>query len=161
MLYSIVTTATYTVYYIFSYDTQEDANLNTLVVAESTGSVLWIPQAVTRSRCTREDQEWLCTLKFGSWIYEGSLLDMAFYEGSEEVELSDYIVSHWNVVGNSAVRDDKYYPCCPVPYPYMLFTLRFSRNPSISNSSTSSNYGNGVLFLTTYMYVILKWFFTN
>ncbi len=161
MLYSIMTTATYTVYYIFSYDTQEDVSLNTLVVVASTGSVLWIPQAVTRSRCTREDQQWLCALNFGSWIYDGSLLDINFYEGSDEVELSDYIVSHWNVVGNSAVRDEKYYRCCPTPYPYMVFTLRFSRNPSISSSATSSNHAYGIVFLTTYMYVISKWFFTN
>ncbi len=127
----------------FSYDTQEDVNLSILAVVSSDGSVMWIPHAVTRSRCTKEDQDWICTLRFGSWAYGAFMVDIDFYQDSNEVDLSDYVVSQWNVVGNSAVKSVNYYPCCEEPYADLFFVIRLSRNPS---NSGSSNHGNACFF---------------
>ncbi len=145
--------------YIFSYDAGEDVNMKALAVVSSDGTVVWTPAAVTRSHCTRRDLlQWDCALKFGSWTYDAFLMDINFYGDLEKVDLSDYIVRQWNTVGNSAVRSVKFYPCCNEPYSDITFRLSFSRNPSTSSSSTGSNHGNGIVFLTTY--VILKWYCT-
>ncbi len=132
--------------HIFSYDTQEDANPDPLALVTSDGSVIWIPPAVIRSRCTRDDQEWVCGLIFRSMAYNGHVMDLDLCEDEEEVDLTYFDVSHWDVIGTSASRNLGYYSCCEEPYPELVFTLRLFSKSSASSSSTNSNYGNVGLF---------------
>ena len=102
-------------------------------VVSSTGDVLWIPPAIYKSSCSIDithfpfdDQT--CTLKFGSWTYDGFKLDIEFFDGLDAVDLNDYIESNeWKVVTHAAIKNTKYYPCCVEPYPDLTFTLKLKR----------------------------------
>ena len=46
----------------------------------------------------------------------------------DRIDLSDYIESNiWELMEYPAKKNDKYYPCCPEPYPDMTYTLRLKR----------------------------------
>ncbi|XP_059147521.1 neuronal acetylcholine receptor subunit alpha-10-like [Physella acuta] len=102
-----------------------------LVVADHTGHLLWMPQAILNSSCDFDTlffpfDEQTCHLKFGSWSYNGDMLNIDFIV--RQMDLSDYMKSNeWDVVENSAVKHVKFYTCCPEPYPDMTFTLRLKR----------------------------------
>ena len=67
-------------------------------------------------------------MKFGSWTYDGYKLDLVFYDGSEEVDVNDYIESNeWVLVEHPAIRNVKRYPCCEEPYIDLTFTLKVKR----------------------------------
>ncbi len=73
-------------------------------------------------------------MKFGSWTYDGFKLDVDFYDGLEEVDVSDYIESNeWGLLGHPAVKNVKYYPCCEEPYPDLTFTLKLKRIAAFYN----------------------------
>ncbi|XP_025112908.1 LOW QUALITY PROTEIN: neuronal acetylcholine receptor subunit alpha-7-like [Pomacea canaliculata] len=104
-----------------------------LVVVQHTGELLWMPQAMLNSSCSFntlffpfDEQE--CTLKFGSWTYNGFKLDVDFVMGREEMDLSDYTPSNeWDITANRGRKNVKYYICCPEPFPDITFTLRIRR----------------------------------
>lgn len=44
-------------------------------------------------------------MKFGSWTYDGFQLNLEFYDGLEEVDVTDYIPSNeWDLLGHPAFR---------------------------------------------------------
>lgn len=74
------------------------------VVIYSEGTVLWIPPAIYKSSCTIDveyfpfDQQ-KCIMKFGSWTFNGNQVTLGWYEGSEKVDLSDYVNSGtWDII---------------------------------------------------------------
>jgi len=70
-----------------------------------------------------------CTLKFGSWTYDGFMLDISFYDDREEVDISDYVISNeWELLDQPGRRNVRYYACCgDQPYPDLTFILRMRR----------------------------------
>ncbi|CAG5136305.1 unnamed protein product, partial [Candidula unifasciata] len=104
-----------------------------LVVVEHTGDLLWMPQAILNSSCTFDTlffpfDDQTCHLKFGSWTYNGDKLNIDFIGGHQEINLDDYMQSNeWDLVKNVAVRNVKFYTCCPEPYPDLTFTLQMKR----------------------------------
>lgn len=61
---------------IISADDRLSERRDALVVVQHTGELLWMPQAMLNSSCSFntlffpfDEQE--CTLKFGSWTYNG------------------------------------------------------------------------------------------
>ncbi|ESO84738.1 hypothetical protein LOTGIDRAFT_131629, partial [Lottia gigantea] len=105
-----------------------------LVVVQNSGDLLWMPQAILRSSCSFDTlyfpfDEQRCILKFGSWTYNGLRLDMHFLDDTQkEMDLLEYIDNkEWSIVENVAIRNVKYYLCCPEPYPDLTFTLRIKR----------------------------------
>ena len=68
------------------------------------GEVLWVPPAIYQSSCTIDvtyfpfDQQ-TCTMKFGSWTYNGDQVSLALYNDKNFVDLSDYWKSGtWDIV---------------------------------------------------------------
>ena len=104
-----------------------------MAVVSSDGTVLYIPVGRTKSTCSIDItffpfDEQTCILKFGSWTYDGFKLDPHFYDGLEEIDVSDYIESNmWALIEHSAIKTVKYYPCCEEPYPDLTFKLRLRR----------------------------------
>lgn len=104
----------------------------------STGSVLWIPQAIYKSSCVIDIthfpfDEQHCFLKFGSWTYDGFKLDLEFFEEAE-VDLNDYIESNeWKILKSPAKKNNKFYPCCKEPYPDLTFELLLRRRVAFYN----------------------------
>lgn len=107
---------------------------NALVVVESNGHIFWMPQAILRSSCSFETtyfpfDEQNCHMKFGSWTYDGTKLDLFFYQNLTEFSLSDYIkATEWDITKNMAKKSEKFYDCClDTPYPDLTFHLRIKR----------------------------------
>lgn len=104
-----------------------------MAVVSSDGTVLYIPVGRTKSTCSIDItffpfDEQTCILKFGSWTYDGFKVNVNFYDGLEEIDVSDYIESNmWALMEHSAVKNVKYYPCCEEPYPDLTFKLRLRR----------------------------------
>jgi hypothetical protein len=113
-------------------DTIQCSATNSLIY--STGKVLWVPPCHYRSHCnlsldTAPFGEQKCSLKFGSWTFDGFSVDITFYDEKEEADTTDYFkgVSDWELTGNTAEREVKYYDCCPEPYTSMTYNLSFKR----------------------------------
>ena len=124
---------------VCSADTRLKEQREAMAVVSSDGSVLWIPMAIYKSTCSIDithfpfDQQ-TCHLKFGSWTYDGFKLDLDFYDGLEQVDVTDYIESNeWGLIGHPAVKNVKYYPCCEEPYPDLTFTLQLKRIAAFYN----------------------------
>ncbi|KAK0051016.1 nicotinic acetylcholine receptor subunit type B [Biomphalaria pfeifferi] len=118
---------------LYNYaDTRLEEKRETLCVISSNGEVAWIPQAVFMSSCSIDIRHFpfdiqTCHMKFGSWTYDGSKLDLQLHY-EEGFELTDYLVSNeWDIISYGAKRNVKYYSCCPEPYVDLLFTLIIRR----------------------------------
>ncbi|XP_074649299.1 acetylcholine receptor subunit alpha-like 2 isoform X2 [Tubulanus polymorphus] len=100
---------------------------HTMAVVSYGGEVLWIPPVLIVSLCSGNQGETTsCALKFGSWTYDGFLLDVNFFDGKELIDTTDYIPDHrYEIMKTSAVKNTKYYPCCKEPYPDLVFKLTF------------------------------------
>ena len=122
-----------------SADTRLKEHREALAVVSSDGNVMWIPPAIFKSTCPIDILEFpfdtqRCTLKFGSWTYDGFKLDVNFYDGREEWSTEDYIKSNeWELVEYPAKKNVKYYPCCKEPYPDLTFTLKLRRIAAFYN----------------------------
>ena len=120
-----------------SAEKEKSMNTETTAVVSSDGTVLWIPQAIIKSTCSYDMTKFpydtqRCLFKVGSWVYDGFKLDVDFYDGLEEVDVSDYIRSNeWELLGHPAKKNVKYYPCCIEPYPDLTFELKIKRVPGI------------------------------
>ncbi|XP_046582869.1 neuronal acetylcholine receptor subunit beta-3-like [Haliotis rubra] len=103
-----------------------------LVVVYDSGELLWMPQAILRSSCLFDTlyfpfDSQQCSLKFGSWTYNGAKLNIDFV-AEHDMDVSDFVPSNeWDIVENKAVRNVKYYTCCPEPYPDLTFSLKLKR----------------------------------
>ncbi|ODM89453.1 Acetylcholine receptor subunit beta-like 1, partial [Orchesella cincta] len=99
------------------------------------GEVLWVPPCKMLSRChlTLKKQpygEQTCTLKFGSWTFDGFVLGLDLYKANKTIDLSDLNnSSEFEVLSTSAKKNDRYYSCCPEPYSDLTFNMTIKRIP--------------------------------
>jgi len=105
------------------------------VLIYSSGKVLWVPPCKMTSTChlnlRREPYgENMCSFKFGSWTFDGNILDIQLFNKTAGMDVSNIInTSGFEIVGNVAERNDVYYPCCEEPYPNLTFNLTVKRIP--------------------------------
>ncbi|XP_066516043.1 neuronal acetylcholine receptor subunit alpha-7 isoform X1 [Hoplias malabaricus] len=112
-----------------SADERFDATFHTNVLVNASGTCQYIPPGILKSTCYI-DVRWFpfdvqkCDLKFGSWTYNGWLLDLQM----QEVDISTYIPNgEWDLVGVPGKRNELYYECCKEPYPDVTFTVTMRR----------------------------------
>jgi len=104
------------------------------------GVVKWNPPAIFKSSCEIDVEyfpfdEQECYLKFGSWSFDGYLVDVIHLNaipGNQTVaygmDLSEYYLNvEWDILRVPAVRHVKKYPCCPEPYPDIFFYIIIRR----------------------------------
>jgi len=108
---------------------------NTLVYP--TGMVLWVPPCKMTSMCKLGDLkrhpygEQECFFKFGSWTFDGNVLDLEFYNKTQEIDTSEsHNSSGFEVVSTTAKKNVRYYSCCPDPYPDLTFNMTIRRLPA-------------------------------
>uniref|UniRef100_A0A8C6S5B3 Neuronal acetylcholine receptor subunit alpha-7 n=1 Tax=Neogobius melanostomus TaxID=47308 RepID=A0A8C6S5B3_9GOBI len=111
-----------------SADERFDATFHTNVLVNASGACQYIPQV--RQLTCYIDVRWFpfdiqkCDLKFGSWTYNGWLLDLQMMD----VDISTYIPNgEWDLVGVPSKRNELYYECCKEPYPDVTFTVTMRR----------------------------------
>ena len=110
------------------------------------GRVHWEPPATYKSSCTIDVEfypfdEQLCTLKFGSWTYDGYQVDLKHirHESAPDgtgdldiipkgIDLKDFYPSvEWDLLGVPARKNEKFYTCCSEPYPDITFNITMRR----------------------------------
>lgn len=71
-----------------------------------------------------------CTLKFGSWAYEGSLLNLEFHGTVQKMVTEDYFVPNkaWTVLSTPGKRNVNNYQCCPGVFIDLTYTVEFRRS---------------------------------
>ncbi|XP_071502940.1 neuronal acetylcholine receptor subunit alpha-3-like isoform X2 [Diadema antillarum] len=114
-----------------------DGNYEVTLMAKalvySDGTVYWLPPAIYKSSCKINvryfpfDQQ-QCIMKFGSWTYDGSLIDLT--PGNDDVDLEDYWESgEWDIVETPATKHTIRYPCCEEIFTDITFTMVIRRKP--------------------------------
>ncbi|EDO42072.1 predicted protein, partial [Nematostella vectensis] len=95
------------------------------------GINIWLAPVLLTSSCKIDVtyfpfDEQHCSLKFGSWTYDGERLDLVSESPSGDV--SKYVPSgQWDLVSFTAKRNEIFYVCCPQSYPDVTFTLNIRR----------------------------------
>ncbi|ESO93340.1 hypothetical protein LOTGIDRAFT_232752 [Lottia gigantea] len=125
---------------LYNYaDPRLEEHREALCVVDSTGVILWMPQAVYRSSCYIDVAAFpfdvqKCHLKFGSWTYDGTKVDLEVLNNATEIDLTEYVPSNsWTILKSPAVKNVKLYTCCPEPFVDLTFTLVFQRRSTFYN----------------------------
>ncbi len=51
-----------------------------------------------------------CSMKFGTWTYDSSKVNLKFYRDIQQFDLNSYVKSNeWTIIGNSASRNTEKY----------------------------------------------------
>jgi len=89
--------------FMFSADKDFDSRYPTNVVVSSNGNCLWVPPGLFLTTC-KMDITWFpfdeqkCDIKFGSWTYDSSGIDLQLGAGSGDT--SSFISNgEWNLIG--------------------------------------------------------------
>lgn len=112
----------------------------TKAILHHTGKVVWKPPAIYKSFCEIDVEyfpfdEQTCFMKFGSWTYDGYLVDLRHLKQSPDsdnidigIDLQEYYISvEWDIMKVPAVRNEKFYSCCEEPYPDIIFNITLRR----------------------------------
>ncbi|KAF7663027.1 hypothetical protein LDENG_00220340 [Lucifuga dentata] len=106
-----------------------DATFKTNVLVNSSGFCEYLPPGIFISTCS-VDVRWFpfdiqrCELKFGSWTFDGWLLDIQL----KEADVSGYMPNgEWDLVEVPGDRHEVFYDCCAEPYPDVTFVVTLRR----------------------------------
>ncbi|XP_072164376.1 neuronal acetylcholine receptor subunit alpha-3-like [Diadema setosum] len=97
------------------------------------GQVTWFPPNVYKSSCKINVayypfDEQHCDLKFGSWTYDGDVVDLLPI--SDNADRRDYWDNgEWQIIRSPGTRHRQFYPCCAEPYIDITYTLTLRRKP--------------------------------
>uniref|UniRef100_A0A3Q1EK65 Neuronal acetylcholine receptor subunit alpha-7 n=1 Tax=Acanthochromis polyacanthus TaxID=80966 RepID=A0A3Q1EK65_9TELE len=112
-----------------SADDDFDSTFKTNVLVNSSGYAEYLPPGIFMSTCN-VDVRWFpfdiqkCELKFGSWTYDGWLLDLQM----NDADISGYMPNgEWDLVGVPGTRSEVFYDCCKEPYPDVTFVVTIRR----------------------------------
>uniref|UniRef100_A0A8C5DP79 Neuronal acetylcholine receptor subunit alpha-7 n=1 Tax=Gouania willdenowi TaxID=441366 RepID=A0A8C5DP79_GOUWI len=112
-----------------SADDDFDSTFKTNVLVNSSGYAEYLPPGIFTSTCN-VDVRWFpfdiqkCELKFGSWTYDGWLLDLQM----TDADVSGYMPNgEWDLVGVPGNRNEVFYDCCKEPYPDVTFVITIRR----------------------------------
>ncbi|XP_034016775.1 cholinergic receptor, nicotinic, alpha 11 isoform X1 [Thalassophryne amazonica] len=112
-----------------SADDDFDSTYKTNVLVNSSGYAEYLPPGIFMSSCN-VDVRWFpfdiqkCQLKFGSWTYDGWLLDLQM----NDADISGYMPNgEWDLMGVLGTRNEVFYDCCKEPYPDVTFVVTIRR----------------------------------
>ncbi|XP_014781747.1 neuronal acetylcholine receptor subunit alpha-4 isoform X1 [Octopus bimaculoides] len=112
------------------------------------GKIVWEPPAIYKTYCPIDVEYFpfdtqLCFMKFSSWTYDGNEVDLIdFCHGTGQTQVDGKVViangidmkgysqnSEWEILNVTSTREIKTYPCCPTPYPIILYNITMRRIP--------------------------------
>nr|XP_006811690.1 PREDICTED: acetylcholine receptor subunit alpha-like 1-like [Saccoglossus kowalevskii] len=114
-------------------DGNYEVTLMTKALVYANGDVYWLPPAIYKSSCKIDVQyfpfdEQRCIMKYGSWTYDGYLVDLVLI--NEQIDLEDYWESgEWSLVDTPGVRNTVKYACCDTINVDITFTIHIMRKP--------------------------------
>lgn len=117
-----------------SADKLFDGSYPVNMVVSSDGSVEQLPPGIFVSSCSI-DIRWFpfdtqnCPLKFGSWTYDGTKIDLRIQGGVTSGSIDAYRKSgEWDLIAFPVKRNVVYYDCCPDnPYIDLTFSMKIRR----------------------------------
>ncbi|CAF0909930.1 unnamed protein product [Didymodactylos carnosus] len=125
---------------LYNYaDTRLEEKREVLAVVYYNGTVFWKPMSIFKSTCQIDIRRFPydrqnCSMKFGSWTYDLSKVNLTFYKGLEKFNLDNYVKSNeWTIIGNHAARYVDGYSCCPEKYVDLKFFLHLERRGGFYN----------------------------
>ncbi|XP_078316181.1 neuronal acetylcholine receptor subunit alpha-9-like isoform X4 [Crassostrea virginica] len=119
---------------IVLYNSAEDYTggyMEALAMVSFDGTVFWPPIVKFRSTCEIDityypfdDQ--LCKMKFGSWAYDGSQVDV--FNTTKGVDLTNFVQNgEWELISVKSIRHNIQYPCCSEMFPDVTFWIHLKR----------------------------------
>jgi hypothetical protein len=114
-------------------DERLEYNRDALLVIYHDGEVMWMPRALYSSICVIDLKRFPfdrqnCSLSFGSWAYDNTLIDLEFENNATEIDQSDYEKSReWNIYkseGKKSFREED-----SKSYTVLTYYLILDRNP--------------------------------
>ncbi|XP_037029851.1 acetylcholine receptor subunit alpha-like 1 [Bradysia coprophila] len=121
-------------------DGNYEVTIMTKAILHHSGKVIWKPPAIYKSFCEIDVEyfpfdEQTCFMKFGSWTYDGYMVDLRHLQQTPDsdnidvgIDLQDYYISvEWDILKVPAVRNEKFYSCCEEPYPDIIFNITLRR----------------------------------
>ena len=134
-----------------------DMSRSSNAIVYSTGMVLWVPDEYMRARCGGThtsmdgldlDDVWadqMCTLKYGSWTYDGNTMPLSLYD-PEEFDIKQYAQNcPTKIVDVKQATVTKYYDCCPgEPYQHNEYNITLRRSWIFSGESIIRNPREGI-----------------
>jgi len=106
----------------------------TKVMIYSTGEVLWKPRCHLNSHCEHTLKKdpygpQTCSLHFGSWTFDSWSMNLVLFKDEDFAIMRDFRGSRsWDVLGNVANRNERYYSCCAEPYTSLFFNFTVQRS---------------------------------
>jgi hypothetical protein len=103
------------------------------VVVYPSGYVLWVPMAQIKSSCTFNIRHFPfdkhdCEVKYGSWVYDESRINLTFYEDSPNIDDSQKREhNEWIWETKPGARHSKKYECCTERYVDLTFKFGLER----------------------------------
>ncbi|CAF4410498.1 unnamed protein product [Rotaria socialis] len=125
---------------LYNYaDTRLEEKRDVLAIVYHNGTVFWKPMSIFKSTCQIDIRRFPydrqnCSMKFGTWTYDQSKVDLKFYRGIKKFDLNAYVKSNeWSIVGNRASRFTEKYDCCPEVYVDLKFFISLERRGGFYN----------------------------
>ncbi|XP_002741797.2 neuronal acetylcholine receptor subunit alpha-2-like [Saccoglossus kowalevskii] len=111
------------------YDVKNMAMANVF----SNGTVQWVPPAIYKSSCRINVEyfpfdEQVCLLKFGSWTYDGTVVDLV-PEGELATQRDYWVSGEWEIVKSPGKRSAVKYPCCEEIFIDITYSFNIRRKP--------------------------------
>ena len=129
-------------YNTIEYRNSDPKQLPTNVVVTSEGLITWIPPMNLRTTCKidRVNNYQTCHIKFGSWTYDGFLINLKLKSAPEgtnvgEADISSFVVNDdWILVKVPATLDEMFYTCCAEPYQSITYSLHLKKRKTTLGS---------------------------
>ena len=129
-------------YNTIDYRDSDPKQLPTNVVVTSEGLITWIPPMNLRTTCKidRVNNYQTCHIKFGSWTYNGFLINLKLKSATEgtdigETDISSFVVNDdWILVKAPAKLDEIFYACCEEPYQSITYSLHLKKKTTTLGS---------------------------
>uniref|UniRef100_A0AC34G6E0 Uncharacterized protein n=1 Tax=Panagrolaimus sp. ES5 TaxID=591445 RepID=A0AC34G6E0_9BILA len=104
-----------------SVDTVFDSTYKVNMLGYADGTINWIPPGIFKVSCKIDITVGFI---FGSWSFSGRQIDLQ----PAEFDFSEYMENgEWSVVRYWVNRSEKFYECCPEPYPDVKFFIHLRR----------------------------------
>ncbi|XP_038184008.1 neuronal acetylcholine receptor subunit beta-3 isoform X1 [Arvicola amphibius] len=109
-------------------DGRFEGSLMTKAIVKSSGTVSWTPPASYKSSCTMDvtffpfDRQ-NCSMKFGSWTYDGSMVDLILI--NENVDRKDFFDNgEWEILNAKGMKGNRREGFYSYPFVTYSFVLR-------------------------------------
>nr|XP_061786619.1 neuronal acetylcholine receptor subunit non-alpha-2-like isoform X1 [Nerophis lumbriciformis]XP_061786620.1 neuronal acetylcholine receptor subunit non-alpha-2-like isoform X1 [Nerophis lumbriciformis]XP_061786621.1 neuronal acetylcholine receptor subunit non-alpha-2-like isoform X1 [Nerophis lumbriciformis] len=112
-------------------DGRFEGSLMTKAIVKYNGVITWTPPASYKSACTMDvtffpfDRQ-NCTMKFGSWTYDGHMVDLVLVD--EQVDRKDFFDNgEWEILNATGARGDRRDGL--YSYPFLTYSFILKRLP--------------------------------